>query len=350
VRPILDSILNEWAVGFGAPILVSLGVGMLADEFKEYKAARWCFWVSAVWLWGKVLMWSVFSSQVFSIRAISVLLVCGVVGIGLMESLRLTSKRERLTEPIQITETPKAETAVPAPAIATPSLVFVFGAPLGDNDSASWIMLLKHYGPGPAYNCDIGFYDNDRKNIEHQWLVEHPNSPFPPPGVAGESQKRIYVAEAGPEGSAGSFMWNPLNPNSQHYTVSISCREGVFVEKWEVTRVNGILRSTITIEHGPQWIEKNPNLERVVFRFEDPEFIKTPLATELPKAYIGKVVHPGWKPNHRFEVPAAIIDPNGNIQVISAVKSPDGTDITDFGCWNILTRHFGDRQDQARQP
>lgn len=52
-----------------------------------------------------------------------------------------------------------------------PSLVFVFGAPLGDNDSASWIMMLKHFGPGIAYNCDIGFYDDDRKNIEHEcWL------------------------------------------------------------------------------------------------------------------------------------------------------------------------------------
>jgi hypothetical protein len=142
MRPILDSIFNEWVVGFGVPILVSLGIGMLADEFKEYKAARWCFWVSAVWVWGKILMWSAFTSQVFSIRAVIVFFVCGLVGIGLMESLRLTSKRERLTMPTQITENLKAERA--ATAQATPSLVFVFGAPLGDNDSASWIMMLKH--------------------------------------------------------------------------------------------------------------------------------------------------------------------------------------------------------------
>lgn len=60
-----------------------------------------------------------------------------------------------------------------------PSLLFVFGAPLGDNESTSWIMMLKHYGPNSAHNCDIQFYDNDRKNIEHEWLVKHPNSPFP---------------------------------------------------------------------------------------------------------------------------------------------------------------------------
>ncbi|MFZ0212195.1 MAG: hypothetical protein WBE20_08960 [Candidatus Acidiferrales bacterium] len=232
----------------------------------------------------------------------------------------------------------------------TPNLVFVFGAPLGDNDSASWIMMLKHYGPGLAYACDIIFYDDDRKNIEHEWLVKHPDSPYPPPGLAGESQTRIYIPEVGPEGSAGSFRWNPLDPNSQHYTVSISCRDGVFVEKWEVTRVNGILRSAITIEHGPQWIEKNPGLKSVVFRYQDPEFVRTALATERPAVKKGTVVHPGWKPLHRFEVPMAIIDPNGNVQIVSAVKLPDGSTLTDFGSWNILTRHFGDKQDRAREP
>jgi hypothetical protein len=227
---------------------------------------------------------------------------------------------------------------------STPSLVFVFGAPLGDNDSASWIMMLTHYGPGPAYNCNIGFCDDDRKNIEHEWLVRHPHVPYPPPGLAGESQKLIHVAEASPEGSAGNFTWSPLDPNSQHYTVSISCRDGVFEEKWEVTRVDGVLRSRVTIEHGPQWIKNNPGLEPIVFRYEDPEFTRTSLATELPKASKGRVVHPGWKPMHKFEVPAAIVDPNGNVQVVAALKLPDGSTLTDFGSWNILTRHFGDDQ------
>jgi hypothetical protein len=220
-----------------------------------------------------------------------------------------------------------------------PSLLFVFGAPLGDNDSSTWIMMLKHYGPGSAHNCSVDFYDDDRKNIKHQWLVAHPDSPFPPPGLAGESRKRVHFAESGPEESAGAFSWNPLDPNRQHYTVSISCRDGVFEEKWEVTRVNGILRSSITIEHGPQWIEKNPNLEPVIFRCSDPEFVRTPLATEVPKLP-KKAVHPGWKPNHRMEVPVAIIDPNGNTQILVGTKLPDGR--SSCGCWNILTEHFGD--------
>jgi hypothetical protein len=115
----------------------------------------------------------------------------------------------------------------------------------------------------------------------------------------------------------------------------------VFVEKWEVTRVNGVLRAKIVIEHGPQWIEKHPNLEHVVFKCEDPEFTSTPLLTAAPNLTPRKA-HPGWKPNHRFDVPVAIIDPNGHIQLMSGVKLPDGSTATDFGCWNILTKHFGD--------
>jgi hypothetical protein len=225
----------------------------------------------------------------------------------------------------------------------TPSFLFVFGAPLGGNESAKWLMMLRHYGPNPAYNCDITFYDDDRKNIEHEWLVKHPHSPYPPPGLAGESQKRIHIAEAGPEGSAGNFIWSPLDPNRQHYTVSISCREGVFEEKWEVTRAGGILRSSIAIERGPQWIKKNPHRSPLVFRYEDPEFVRTALATEAPKESMGKIVHPGWKPQYRFDVPVAIIDPNGNVQVLSAIKLPDGSRQTEFGSWDLLTKHLGDQ-------
>ena len=137
-------------------------------------------------------------------------------------------------------------------------------------------------------------------------------------------------------------MWTPLDPNRQHYTVSISCRDGVFVEKWEVARVNGILRSRITIERGPQWIERNPGMDPLVFKLQDPEFVAMPLAEKIPDSHSGKLVHHGWKPNHKFEVPVAIIDPNSNIQVISGVKQPDGSTRTDFGSWNILTKHFGE--------
>jgi hypothetical protein len=202
-------------------------------------------------------------------------------------------------------------------------------------------MILKHYGPDQAYNCDIEFIDEDRKNIEHHWLIAHPGSSFlPPGGVAGESQKRIQVPEAGPSG-AGHFRWEPLEPNSQHYSANIICRDGVFVERWEVTRVDGALRSKLVIERGPDWIKRHPTSEPGVFRYVDPEFISAALAVEVP-AKKRKPVNPGWKPNHIFDIPVAIIDPNGHLQILSAIKLPDGSLKTDFGCWNVLTKHFGD--------
>lgn len=223
-----------------------------------------------------------------------------------------------------------------------PSFVFVFGAPLGDNSSPVWVMLLKHFGPNPAYNCDIEFFDEDRKSIEHQWLVRHPNSPYPAPELAGKSQERFHIPEAGAQGSGGSFQWTPVDPDRQHYTASIICREGTFVEHWEVTRIDGALRTKIRIEHGPQWIEKNPKLNPVIFECVDPEFTSSPLALVLPEMQ-RQPTHPGWKPNHRFEFPVAIIDPNSHVQVMSGVKLPDGSVKTDFGCWNILLRHYGDK-------
>jgi hypothetical protein len=238
---------------------------------------------------------------------------------------------------------PESASSAPAVSPKTPSFVFVFGAPLGDNNSATWIMTPKHYGPGPAHNCTIDFYDKDRINIRHEWLVKHPDSPFAPPDLVSDFRQQLRISEAGPEGPLPTFNWTPLDPDRQHYTASISSRDGVFVENWEATRVNGHLRAKITIERGPQWIEKNPNSNPLIFKFEDPEFVSAPLLVQVPQSGAANV-HPGWKPNHRFEVPVAIIDSNGNLQVMAATRAPDGSTINDFGCWNILTRHFGDGQ------
>jgi hypothetical protein len=216
-----------------------------------------------------------------------------------------------------------------------PNFVYIVGLPLGDNGSPEWIMSLKHYGPSSAHNCKVSFYDKDRKNIEHEWLVKHPHIPFPPPGIAGQSHLHLDVQEVDPHGSATHFRWTPLNPDRQHYDVSISCRDGVFVEKWEVTRVDGVLRTRMSIEHGPSWKERNPTLDPVIFHCADPEFVETPLASEAPSTK-REPVHPGWKPNHRFELPVAIIDPNGNLQV-AGITGRDGKVSRGPGCWQILT-------------
>jgi hypothetical protein len=224
-----------------------------------------------------------------------------------------------------------------------PNFIFVFGAPLGDNNSANWMMMFKHYGHGPAHNCTVDFYDKDRINIRREWLLKHPNIPFPPADLVGEFRYQVQISEGGSEGPLPSFNWTPLDPDRQHYSASISSRDGVFAQTWDVTRVDGHLRARISIERGPRWIEQNPNKDPLVFKLEDPDFIETPLLTDLPKSSAANV-HPGWKPNHKFEVPFVIMDPNGNLQIVSAVKAPDGSTVNDFGTWNILTRHYGDNK------
>ena len=283
-------------------------------------------------------MWSALSSQPFRIPAVIVFLACGLVGVGLMAVLRLASKREQST---RVDARKSIEDSLP-----TPSLPFVFGAPLGENNSPAWIMMIKHYGPNTAFNCDVEFFDDDRKNIEHQWLVEHPGSSFlPPGGVVGQSQIRFQISEIGPEGSSQKFEWTPIDPNNQHYTVGINCRDGAFVEKWEVTRVNGVLRTKITIQHGPQWVEKNPTQNPILFTCTEPEFISSPLASAIPTK-THHPVNPGWKPNHRFDFPVAIYDPNHHVQIMAGITLPDGSKKTDFGCWNLLLKHFGDSKPQ----
>jgi hypothetical protein len=87
--------LFDWLLlGFGVPILIGAGFTLLADEFKEFKAARVCFYIAAVWVWGKVLMWAWLSEAGFPTKAIVGFIVFGVVGVALIGTLHLTRKRE----------------------------------------------------------------------------------------------------------------------------------------------------------------------------------------------------------------------------------------------------------------
>jgi hypothetical protein len=88
--------LFDWLVfGFGVPIIIGVGFGLLADEFKEFRAARICFYLVALWIFGKVLMWAWLSPDRFAVKAIVGFVVFGAVGVGLIGILSLTTKREQ---------------------------------------------------------------------------------------------------------------------------------------------------------------------------------------------------------------------------------------------------------------
>ena len=338
-------ILFGWGVlGTAAVVLIGIGFGVMSMTPPDFVIARICFTLAAAILVTKTAVWLVQLGAGKWECVSAAFLIFGIIGAAWVWSYTWVEHRE---SSLLSSQHQPVVTAAPKPDSdenKTPSLFFVIGAPLGDNQSEGWIMLIQHYGPNRAYGCNIEFFDRDRKNIEHEWLVKNPNTPFLPAGMFDASQLSMSIAEGGPEPSnVASFPWTPLDPNRQHYSVTISCRDGYFVENWEVTRIDDVLRAKVTIEHGPQWIQNHPNLSPVILHCQDQEFIPQPLLSEIPKKH-AKVVHPGWKPNYRVEIPMAIIDPNGHIQVASGVGTPDGGTRTDFGCWNLLTKHFGDGQ------
>jgi hypothetical protein len=92
---VLDSLFDWVLVGFGVPILIGVGLGLLADEFKEFKAARICFYLAAAWVCGKVLMWSWSTQDKFVVKALIGFFIFGTVGVALIGLLHLTTKREK---------------------------------------------------------------------------------------------------------------------------------------------------------------------------------------------------------------------------------------------------------------
>jgi len=94
MTPFLDLIFNDLVFGLGVPLLVTAGGLLLSDEFKRFGAARVCFYLAAAWICGRVLMWSVFTSETTYVRFIATFLAFGIVGIGLTESIRATNHRE----------------------------------------------------------------------------------------------------------------------------------------------------------------------------------------------------------------------------------------------------------------
>src|SRR5260370_40322281 len=110
-------LLTEWLLFVVALPVTALCFILLADEFKEFKAARWCFWITALWTWGKVIMWGIHSPDRFLPRSIVVFVAVGIVGVGLVEVLRLTTRRDTLfarTEPTPPAHTTQSSTTTVA--------------------------------------------------------------------------------------------------------------------------------------------------------------------------------------------------------------------------------------------
>jgi hypothetical protein len=218
---------------------------------------------------------------------------------------------------------------------SSPSIVFVIGAPLGASYSPVWAMFREHYGPGPAYNCDVVFNDRDRENVKEEWEKSYPNTPLPPIGDAEKSFVHETEVDPGFSATMENFRWMPLYPDSQHYVVQISCRSGQFLEAWEVERINGMLYTNIAVRRVERELDRDPGLKEIVFGCRDPEFSPNQqLATQLPAA-----VSPPIPPFtlQRFELPpVAFFDGHGGVNVFASFPWKPQS------CWQLLSEHAGD--------
>jgi hypothetical protein len=147
MRPILETIFGEFATGLGASILAGAGFTLLADEFKKFRAAKLCFCLAALWIYGKVLMWGYFTNENFFIRALVSFVVFGFVGVGLVEALHLTKSRQTKAH-----EEPPASTAPsivqPKAVLHIPELKFLG---LGRNPGLPVTIIVKNQGTAAAY-------------------------------------------------------------------------------------------------------------------------------------------------------------------------------------------------------
>ena len=202
---------------------------------------------------------------------------------------------------------------------------FIMGAPLGDNDSGTWEITTRPYGPLlSSYHCDIKLTDFARKHLEELWLNNHPGE-IPPLFRGNASVTYIHV-----EGIR-NFDWNPIDLDHQHYSARIDCPNRSYDEDWEIARINGGLRTKLTLRKVFLW--DNP---QIVYSCVDDVSARPEDHTDFKPQDRYVTSNPDWKPNHRFEFPVFIIPSENNPgRYIFTMK------VDNPGCWECLQNECG---------
>ncbi len=99
MRSMLDYVFGWEVFSLGVGLLLVAGSLTVSDEFKKYTAAKIFFCLAAIWIFGKILMWSFLTSEKFTVRTTIAFLACGFVGAGLAEAVRLIGQRESKADP-----------------------------------------------------------------------------------------------------------------------------------------------------------------------------------------------------------------------------------------------------------
>jgi hypothetical protein len=95
MQVVLEWLFDWLLVSIVVPTLIGVGLTLLADEFKQFRAARVCFYLATAWIFGKALMWSWSTQDRFLAKALIGFFVFGIVGVALIGVLHLTANREK---------------------------------------------------------------------------------------------------------------------------------------------------------------------------------------------------------------------------------------------------------------
>jgi hypothetical protein len=121
-----------------------------------------------------------------------------------------------------------------------PAFVFVKpGIWLNDD---RWLMLVQHSGFKSVYNIEILFSDEDRLSA----FKMNPNDI----NLIKDANRKLHFDEIDPKGTvtAQSFQWQPLNPDYQHYSATISTRDKRLMEILDIERINGNWKYAMKLE------------------------------------------------------------------------------------------------------
>jgi hypothetical protein len=133
---------------------------------------------------------------------------------------------ETVTQPIQLVPRGKPSRRQPA---NTPSFVYVI--PGVWVISGMWDFVIRHFGPAPVNNVELLFTDVDKQvNVKT----------MPQPIDPNYFTKTLTFPEIDPvEGVwAKQFLWTPLNPDNENYSVVETSREGRFSEVLKIVGTN----------------------------------------------------------------------------------------------------------------
>lgn len=310
-----------------------IAFGYTQMQISEWAAAVFCWFALGFILLIKALAWDGVRGQrgltsllrlAMSFGAVAVSVVLVMITVLHKPENEPWSNLQKLQKLFQFGSGDRhAVSPTPTQTDLRDSLPFILGAPLGDNDSSVWQMMVMPFGVLSSFDCGIKFSD-----LYRQTLKTSAHS-------IGEAEKNLHFSSTSTNDDS-RFTWVPIDRDHQHYHVEINCRHGAYDEDWEVARVQGQLRTKITIDRLSPWSDQKPEK---VYSCIDHVSARPSETTKFQLQDKYALANPDWKPNHVFEFPVVIRPLEGNPGHYVYVMGANNP-----GCWECLLGKCGERK------